>query len=161
MPSPSLICPNFVSEEVEQAAVLAFDGLVDEGAPRVELLEEFAETNQLIDRNVAGALNSNLAFFKGMGDGPNFTMTESQMLDFVWGREAEIRSETEVWVFGYMAFAYEQLTDRQIRAYIDMASTELGQDLNRAYYAGFDTVYKDASFALGQAVSRFSVGDEL
>lgn len=149
------------SEEVEQAAMLAFEDLVNEDAPRVGLLEKFAETNQLIDRNVAGALNANVAFFQGMSEGPNFAMTESQMLDFVWAREAEIRSETELWVFGYMAFAYKPLTDQQISDYIAFAATELGQDLNRAYYSGFDTVYRDASFALGQAIARFSLGDEL
>ena len=135
--------------------------MAEDDAPRVALLEEFAEVNQLIDRNVAGALNSNLAFFQGMSEGPNFAMTEGQMLDFVWAREAEIRSETELWVFGYMAFAYKPLTDRQIRDYIEFAATDLGQDLNRAYYAGFDAVYRDASFALGQAIARFSLGDEL
>ena len=77
------------SEEVEEAAMLAYDDLVEDDAPRVALLEEFAEVNQLIDRNVAGALNSNLAFFQGMSEGPNFAMTEGQMLDFVWAREAE------------------------------------------------------------------------
>lgn len=150
-----------MSEDVEEAARRAFDDMRESGSARVGLLEEFAEANQLIDRNVTGALNANLAFFRGLGTGDGFEMTEDQILTQVWSREAEIREDTEGWVFGYMTFAYDTLSDAQIQAYIDVSSTRAGRDMNRALFAGFDAVFLDVSYELGRATSQFSVGDEL
>lgn len=150
-----------MSKEVEEAARGAFEDLRDSGSARVGLLEEFADINELIDRNVTGALNANLAFFRGLSSGEGFAMSEDQMLNDVWSREAEIREDTEGWVFGYMTFAYDTLSDDEIRAYIDISATEAGRDLNRALFAGFDAVFLDVSFELGKATSQFSVGEEL
>ncbi len=150
-----------MSDDVEEAARSAYADLRDSNPSRVALLEEFAELNQLIDRNVAGALNANLAFYRGLGSAEGFTMTEEQMLGEIWSREAEIREDTEGWVFGYMTFAYETLSDEDIRAYIDMTGTDAGRDLNRALFAGFDAVFLDVSYDMGKATSQFSVGDEL
>ena len=74
-------------------------------------------------------------------------------LSEVWGREPEIREETTGWVFGYMTFAYETLSDEELRSYVDMTATEAGSDLNRALFAGFVAVFLDVSFALGQATA--------
>ncbi len=70
--------------------------------PRLDLLERFAEANDLVEENVAGALNSNLAFYRGMSEGGAFTgseMTEEEMLSEVWSQEAEMRAETEGWLY--------------------------------------------------------------
>lgn len=150
-----------MSDAVEEAARSAYADLREKGSPRLELLEEFADLNGLIDRNVAGALNSNLEFYRGLASGGGFEMSEDAMLSEVWSREAEIREDTEGWVFGYMTFAYEDLTDADLRAYVDVTATDAGRDMNRALFAGFDAVFQDVSFALGQATSVFSVGDEL
>lgn len=150
-----------MAEDVEAAARAAFAEISDDGSVRVELLEEFAAVNDLVDRNVAGALNSNLAFYRGLGSGDGFDMTEDEMLRDVWAQEAEIREDTTGWVFGYMTFAYETLSDRELREYVDMTATEAGRDLNRALFAGFDAVFLDVSYALGAATARFSAGEEL
>lgn len=150
-----------MSDEVEDAARKAFDEIRESGSDRLGLLQEFAEMNQLIDRNVAGALNANLAFFRGLGSGEGFVMTEDEILGQVLGREAQIREDTEGWVFGYMTFAYETLTDDQIRTYIDVSASPEGRELNRALFAGFDAVFQDVSFEMGATTSRFSVGEEL
>ncbi len=150
-----------MSEDVEQAARAAYDTIRDTGSSRERLLLEFAEANQLIDRNVTGALNANLAFYRGLGSGDGFEMTENQMLADVWSREGDIREDTEGWVFGYMTFAYDTLSDEQIQSYIDVSTTEAGRAMNRALFAGFDAVFLNVSFELGRAASRFSVGEEL
>lgn len=150
-----------MSEDVENAAREAFQQIEDDGSPRVDLLETFADLNDLVDRNVTGALNASLAFYRGLASGDGFDMSEEQMLGEVWGQEADIREDTTGWIFGYMTFAYETLSDDELRAYVDMAGTEAGGDLNRALFAGFDAVFLDVSYALGQATARFSVGDEL
>lgn len=150
-----------MSDDVEDAARSAYARIMDDGSVRVELLEEFAEINDLVDRNVAGALNSNLAFYRGLGSGDGFEMTEDQMLRDVWEQEAEIREDTTGWIYGYMTFAYATLSDAELRTYVDVAATAAGRDLNRALFAGFDAVFLDVSYALGAATARFSVGEDL
>ena len=150
-----------MSDDVEEAARAAFTDIASDGSVRVALLEEFAAINDLVDRNVAGALNSNLAFYRGLGSGDGFEMTEDQILRDVWEQEAEIREDTTGWIFGYMTFAYETLSDGELREYVDMTATEAGRDLNRALFAGFDAVFLDVSYALGAATARFTVGEEL
>jgi hypothetical protein len=150
-----------MSEEVEAAARAAYEDVRGTGSQREALLEEFADLNGLVDRNVAGALNANLAFYRGLATGDAFEMTEEQMLSDVWEQEAGIREDTIGWVFGYMTFAYETLDDEQLRTYVDLTATEAGRELNRALFAGFDAVFLDVSFALGAATARFSLGDEL
>lgn len=150
-----------MSDEVEAAARAAYEDLRGSDSERERLLETFADINGLIDRNVAGALNANLAFFRGLASGPAFEMSEDEMLRDVWEQEPDIREDTSGWVFGYMTFAYETLSDEQLRSYVELTATEAGRDLNRALFAGFDAVFLDVSYALGAATAQFSVGDEL
>ena len=150
-----------MSDEVEDAARAAYEDIAGYGSAREELLEEFADLNDLIDRNVAGALNANLAFMRGLGSGEGFDLSEEDILRDVWGQEASIREDTIGWVFGFMTFAYEPLSDAQLQAYVDMTATEAGRDLNRALFAGFDAIFLDVSYAIGAATGQFSLGDEL
>ncbi len=150
-----------MSDEVEAAARAAYEEIAGSGSEREALLEEFAELNDLIDRNVAGALNANLAFYRGLGTGEAFEMSEDEMLRDVWEQEASIRDDTTGWVFGYMTFAYEPLEDDDLRLYVEMTATKAGRDFNRALFAGFDAVFLDVSYALGAATAQFSLGDEL
>lgn len=150
-----------MADEVEDAARGAWESIKDDDTPRTDLLREFAEVNDLVERNVMGALNSNLAFYKGLEAGGGFEMTESEMLSEVWSQAEDIRADTTGWVFGYMTFAYEPLSDADLRAYVEMSASDPGRDLNRALFAGFDAVFEEVSFALGQVTARFTVGDEL
>lgn len=150
-----------MSEDVEAAARNAWDALRDDGSPRVALLEEFERINELVERNVTGALNANLGFYQGLATGPGFDLSEDQILADVWGQEPQIREDTEGWIFGYMTLAYDGLSDEALRSYIEMSASEAGRDLNRALFAGFEAVFTDVSRALGAATARFSVGDEL
>ena len=149
------------SDDVEEAARQAFAELRVTDTDRVALLEEFAELNRLVDRNVAGALNANLAFFRGLGSGQGFEMPEDQIVNDVWAREAEIREDTEGWIFGYMTFAYEPLSDAQLQSYVDMTATDAGRALNRALFAGFDALFQSVSFDVGAAAAQYSMGDDL
>ena len=62
----------FLEPGVEELANEAFREAVAEEDPRVDLLTEFIETNDLVERNVSGALNSNFAFYRGLSDGGAF-----------------------------------------------------------------------------------------
>lgn len=148
-------------EEVEEAARAAWDDMSERTTTRSEQIRAFTEVNGLIERNVTGALNASLMFYKGLTADGTFEMSEGEILDQVWGSAAEIREDTEGWVFGYMALAYQPMTDAAFQEYLDLATTDAGQALNRAMFEGFEAVFEDVSFALGRATARFTLGDEL
>lgn len=150
-----------MAEDVEAAARAAWDEMREDGSRRSEQLIAFADLNGLIDRNVTGALNASLAFYNGLTANDAFEMSEQEILSEVWGSAAEIREDTEGWVFGYMALAYEPMSDEDFQRYVDIIATPEGRALNRAMFAGFEAVFEDVSYALGRATARFSVGDEL
>lgn len=150
-----------MSEDVEEAARAGYREIAGSGSEREALFDKFVEINDLIDRNVAGALNANLAFYRGLGSGPGFDIDETQMLGDVWAQEAEIREDTAGWVYGFMTLAYEPISDADLRAYVEISGTEAGRELNRALFAGFDAVFLDVSYAIGAATAQFSAGDEL
>lgn len=147
--------------EVEEAAREAFRRMDAEGDGRVLLVRDFVKINDLVEYNVMGAMNANLAFMNGMTEGEGFDMSEADILADVWEREADIRTDTDEWVHSYLAMAYLPLDEADIRAYSELSATEAGQDLNRALFAGFDTVFNKISYALGQTVSRFVVSEDL
>lgn len=149
------------SDDVEEAAQRAFDDLSQTESRRLDLLRAFAERNKLIDRNVAGALNANVAFFRGLSTSEAFDLPEDQMLSDVWSQEEEIRADTTDWVFGYMTMAYQPLSDEKLQSYVDLSGTDAGRALNRALFAGFDALFNDVSYEIGAAAARFSIGDEL
>ena len=152
-----------LDESVEDAAKLAWEDMVAAGDPRVDLLRRFAETNDLIESNVMGALNANLAFYRGMAEAGAFgdDMTEDQMLADVWGQEADVRAETEDWLFPFLALAYQPLTYEELDTYIVFSETPAGQRMNAALFAAFDEVFTAISQDLGRAVAIQLQGQDI
>lgn len=152
-----------LDDAVEDAAKLAWEEMAAEGGPRVALLEEFVAANDLVESNVMGALNSNLAFYQGMAEGGAFgeEMTEDQMLSDTWAQEGEIRASTEGWIYPYLALAYGPLADAELQAYIDFSRSPAGQALNTALFAAFDEVFTPVSRALGLAAARQLQGQDI
>jgi hypothetical protein len=79
--------------------------------PRIDLLTDFIEANDLVERNVSGALNSNFAFYRGLSDGGAFEVEipEELMLAEVWGQEPELRRDTIEWLYSFQLSAYAGL----------------------------------------------------
>lgn len=152
-----------LDQTVEDAAKARAEEMLADRDPRMDALRRFAEANDLIEANVQGALNANLAFYLGMaevgafGDG----MTEEQMLDDVWGQEGDVRSETTDWLFPYLALAYGPLPDEDLEAYIDFSLTPEGQKLNAALFVAFDAVFTEISRNLGRAAARQMMGQDI
>lgn len=147
-------------DAVEEAAKTAYLQLAPEGT-RLKLLTEFLELNDLVELNVAGAMTTNLAFFRGMAEGGGFEMDEATMLEQVWGQEGELRANTTEWVTAYLTFAYARLSDEELAAYIEISETKAGRALNRALFTGFYDVFTGISYDLGEMASRFMVTEEL
>ncbi|MBC2837424.1 DUF2059 domain-containing protein [Paragemmobacter straminiformis] len=152
-----------LDDDTEAAADLAWGDLDSGDAARAGLIRKFAEVNDLVDSNVMGALNSNLAFYQGMAATGGFAgeMPEDQMLSDVWGQEPDIRRETEAWVYPYLNLAYGPLSDAELQAYIDFSATPEGQVLNGALFAAFDAVFTPISKALGTAAALQIQGQDI
>lgn len=131
--------------------------------PRFEIISEFVQTNDLIETNVVGALNSNYAFYMGLIDGGAFEeeMTEDQILSDVWDQEADIRNTTTEWIYSFLMLAYDPVTDAEIARYIDFSKSEAGKQLNATLFASFDAYFDEISFKLGAEAARMMTGAEL
>lgn len=152
-----------IDEAVEEAAEVALADMQADEDPRLELIEAFVVANDLVASNVMGAMNSNYAFYLGLMDAGAFdqAMTESEVLADVWAQEDEIRADTEIWVYSYLAMAYQPLDDADLEAYVALSETDAGRALNRALFAGFDEMYVAISRALGGAAARFMMGEDI
>jgi|UPI00067C5AD7 hypothetical protein len=154
---------SLMDEAVEDAAKARVEDMRAEEAPRMGALEAFSDANDLIEMNVMGAMNSNLAFLQGMGEVGALSedMTQEDMLADVWGQEPDIRNETEGWIFPYLALAYGPLSDADFAAYLAFCETAAGQKLNAALFGAFDEVFSAISRDLGRAAARQMMGEDI
>ena len=148
---------------VEEASKDAVARAQTDADPRYALVSEFIETNNLIETNVAGALNSNLAFYTGLVDGRAFggALSEEQILTDVWAQEGDIRESTTEWIYSFLYMAYGPLGDADIQAYITFSETEAGGDINRAMFESFDRLFEGISRSLGRAAAMEMTSQEL
>lgn len=154
---------TLLDEAAEEAARLAWEDLEADDPARVDLLERFVQANDLVESNVMGALNANLAFYRGMADGGAFggEMTEEQMLADVWAQEADVRGQTTDWLYPYLTLAYGPLSEAELQDYTAFSSSQAGQVLNAALFAAFDEVFTPVSRALGLAVAQQMQGQDI
>lgn len=152
-----------MDEAVEDAARARAEEMAAADDPRMAALRRFAEVNDLVESNVMGALNANLAFYRGMAEGGAFgdDMTEDQMLSDVWAQEPAIRAETEDWLYPFLAMAYGPLGDDDIAAYTAFSETAEGRRMNAALFAAFDAVFVAISRDLGRAAARQMIGQDI
>jgi hypothetical protein len=152
----------FLDPGTEELANSAFHEAIAEEDPRIDLLTDFIEANDLVERNVSGALNSNFAFYRGLSDGGAFDVEipEELMLTEVWGQEPEVRRDTIEWLYSFQLSAYSGLSDADIEAYTAFSATEAGIALNAALFSAFDTVFNQLSYELGTAAAGFIAGED-
>lgn len=152
-----------LDEAAEDAAKLEWSRIEAEDGDRADLIRQFVEANDLIESNVMGALNANLAFFRGLSHGGALgpEMTEDEMLSSVWSQEAEVREQTTEWLFPYLTLAYAPLTDAELESYIAYSQSPAGQTLNAALFAAFAGVFDPISRALGAAAAIQMQGQDI
>lgn len=131
--------------------------------PRIALISEFVDINNLIENNVEGALNSNLAFYKSIFDGNAFddALSEKQILLDVWSQEATIRESTTEWIYSFLFMAFQPLNDVDLQAYIAFSETASGAVINRAIFESFDRLFMGISRSLGSAAANEMMSKEL
>ena len=152
-----------LDEAVEQESRATYQAMLAEGDPRLILLSELIEANDLIEFNVMGAMNASYAFYNGLVDGRafDFELSQEDILKDVWSQEPVIRLDTEEWMYAYLALAYAPLSDDELQAYIDFSNSEAGQALNAALFAGYDAVFLNVSKALGLSAAQLMRGQDL
>lgn len=154
-----------LDEAVEAASREEAQSLRQRNAPFFAALSDFVAANDLIEMNVVGAMNANLAFYAGLGQGgalgPGAGMTEAEILDDVWAQETDIRAETEIWVYSYLALAYRPLPEGLLADYTRFSRSEAGRRLNAALFAAFDTLFVGISHDLGAAAAARMAGEDL
>jgi hypothetical protein len=152
-----------LDQAVEDAAKVGWEDLEAEGKARADQLRRFAQVNDLIESNVMGALNANLAFYRGLSTAGGLVadMTEEDMLRDVWDQEPSVRQETEDWLFPFLSLAYQPLLDADLDAYIAFSETPAGQRMNAALFVAFDSLFTRISFDLGAAAAIQMQGDDI
>jgi len=152
-----------LNEAVEEASRVAAEKLAAERAPLVADLRRFITAGDLQERNVAGALTSNLAFYEGIASkgGMGAEMNRDDVLALVWAQEADIRTETDAWLMSYLALAYAPLPPGDLEAYINFWESPAGRVLNAALFAAFDKVFPEISRDLGRAAALQLGGDDI
>lgn len=148
---------------VEEAADQQLEEMLATESPRLLAIQEFAEAGELIESNVLGGLNANLAFYRGMieGGGLPGEVGEGQLLADVWSQEEAIREETRDWLYSYLALAYDPMSDAELEAYTEFTASAPGRALNRALFAGFDAVFAQVSYELGLGAARYLSGQDI
>lgn len=152
-----------LDEDVEAAAAMAYGELAQDNPARQVLIDRFVAANDLIESNVMGAMNANLAFLRGLAEagGPAFALPESDMLAQVWAAEPETRAEMVGWLFPYLTLAYQPLSDAELQAYVDFSETPAGRRVNAAMFQAFDVLFDRISRDLGRAFARSLQGDDI
>lgn len=149
--------------DVQKAAEAAHAQLQKKDADRAAQYEALIASNDLIEQNVAGALNSNMAFYRGMlaGGGLQGILPESDIMADLWAQEPEIRSQTESWLRAYVTLAYGGLTLPEVEGYVTFSGSAAGQTLNRALFEAFNQTFDSTSYQMGLAVARLSEGQDI
>lgn len=152
----------FLDPALEEIATELAKERIAQNHPRIAQLTEFNTVNDLVERNVSGALNGNFAFFAGLSEGGAFAapVPETMMLAEVWSQEPAIREDTTAWLYAYQTLAYEDLSDADLAAYIALSRTEAGQAINASLFAAFDTLFNAISYELGRAAAGFMAGED-
>ncbi|WP_209596233.1 DUF2059 domain-containing protein [Ruegeria sp. HKCCSP351] len=116
------------------------------------LVKEYIEANDLIEKNVQGALTFDYSFFQGL-DVDARTDDQELLAELLLQKDSRAE-ETEEWLFSFLLMAYRPLDEAQMRENIAFSRTETGQALNDAVFDGFDRIFNDISYRLGQAVAQ-------
>lgn len=153
----------FLDDAAEDAARVAADKLRAGREPRARQIDRFIEAADLLEMNVAGALSGNLAFMSGMNEtGINgVKLPQEEVMEQVWGQEAQIRNDTESWLQAYLGLAHSPLTEAELEAYIAFWETPAGQRLNAVLFTAFDQVFNGVSRDLGRAAGQAMLGQDI
>ncbi len=140
----------------EEAAIARARQAGARNDPKLAAVRRLIAASDVIETNVAGGLNANLAFYRAMVEGGAFpyAVSEAEMLAEVMGQEPAIRADVTDWIEGYLFAAYAPLNLADLERGLAFVASTPGQALLRAEIAAFDLVYESSSADLGAALAR-------
>jgi len=152
---------------IEDAVRARFEADRAAGSDFAAAVARFIAVNDLVDRNVTGALAANAAFLTGLqngADGSGRTETglgTGDVLADVWAQEPAIRESTEDWLHAFVSLAYGPLGADDLQTHIAFSESPAGQAFNDAIFTAFDTVLTDLSYDTGAALARLLASEDL
>ncbi len=152
-----------LDKDVESSAYAAYSAAAGRNDRRVGVIADMIAAADLLESNVAGALNGVLAFSRGfeVAGGYGEPMTESELIADVWAQEPQLRAETEGWLNAYLMLAYGPLTDAELRDYIAFSTRPEGKALSRALFSAFDEMFAITAYETGLRAAGKIMGQEL
>lgn len=152
-----------LDESVTEAAEASHATMVAQSAPRLAQLDRLVAANDLIEQNVAGALNANLAFYRGMiaGGAAIAVLPDAELMADLWSQEPQYRADTTTWLMAYMVLAYGPLANGDLDSYIAFSLTPEGQLLNRVLFSAFNATFNTLSHDIGLAAARLLAGQDI
>lgn len=124
-------------------------------------VDQMIADSDLIERNVAGAMNSTMMFYRGMLDGGELDMTQDDMLADVWSQEEAFRADSESWLGGFLLMAYDPVPEKDLSRYLSFWQSDAGRALNSGLFMAFDRMYEEVSYLMGQAVAHHMQSEKL
>jgi hypothetical protein len=132
----------------------------EEARLRAQVDQMIAESD-LIERNVAGAMNATMMFYRGMMDAGALDMTQDDMLADLWSQEETFRADSESWLGGFLLMAYDPLPEEDLNRYLTFWRSDAGRALNSGLFMAFDRMYEELSYLMGQAVAQHMQSEKL
>lgn len=154
---------TLLDEAAEEAAQVEAERLQADRDPKMRQIRDLIKAGDMIEQNVAGALSANLAFLQGMASvGTNGTVMDAEsMMSEVWSQESDIRAQTELWLLPYLALAYRDLSQDDLKAYVAFSESPEGKRLNGALFTAYDQVFRKVSHDLGRAAALLMQGNDI
>ena len=150
-----------MDDTVEDMAQDAYAATLKSDPGLLAPLQMLVDVGDMIGRNVTGAMTANYRFYRGMVDGGAIEMTDDEILADTWAQEADIRTDTERWLMGFLMLCYQPLDAEEFQTYLTFSQTPAGRALNAAIFEGFNQMYADISYALGRSVALNMKGSDL
>ncbi|MEP0961175.1 MAG: hypothetical protein ABJQ70_15560 [Roseobacter sp.] len=147
--------------DIERAARVFYIVQAENDDPLAQSVTRFVAENDLLERNISGAMSANYQFYKGLADGNYSDQSDGDILNEIWSQQDDIRTDTKGWLNGFLLMAYQPLMLDEMEDYITYSASPEGRALNAALFEGFEAVYRDVSYALGRAVALNATGDEI
>lgn len=154
---------TFLDPDAKDAAAVAWMDMDDASTLRARTLHDMIGQLELVDLNVQGTLNANLALYRGLVQGGGLTspMTEDDAAARVARQEPQARAAAQAWLYPYMALAYAPLSDAELDAYVAWLTSDAGRKANLAMFRAFDALFTGISHDLGLAAAHRLAGSEI
>lgn len=151
----------FLEPEIEEQARARYDEERDAESRLHSQVQRMIAESDLIERNVAGAMNSTMMFYRGMMHGGELEMTQDEMLADLWSQEDAFRADTRGWLGAFLLMAYDPLPAKDLDRYLAFWQSDAGRALNSALFMAFDRMYEELSYLMGQAAAQHMQSEKL